>query len=72
MTAQQRKKMALTLARFVEAMQAWNWSGRTIVSYEQNVRVFLDWLVAETGVETLAEITADTLASYQTDLLSMN
>lgn len=72
MTAQQRKKMALTLARFVEAMQAWNWSGRTIVSYEQNVRVFLDWLVAETGVETLAEITADTLASYQTALLSMN
>jgi integrase/recombinase XerD len=71
MTPQQRKKMALTLARFVESMQAWNWSGRTIVSYEQNVRYFIDWLAAETDVETLAEVTVDTLASHQTALLSM-
>jgi integrase/recombinase XerD len=71
MTVQQRKKMALTLVRFVESMQAWNWSNRTIVSYEQNVRYFIEWLAAETDVETLAEVTAETLASYQTALLSM-
>jgi integrase/recombinase XerD len=71
MTSQQRKKMALTLVRFVEAMQAWNWSARTIVSYEQNVRYFVDWLAAETDVETLPEVTAETLATYQTALLSM-
>lgn len=71
MTSAQRNAMLLTLARFVEAMQAWNWSPRTVVSYEQNVRVLLDWLASETDVESLAEVTADTLASYQTALLSI-
>lgn len=47
MNDKQRRKMDLLLARFVDAMTAWSWSPRTIVSYEQNVRVFLDWLVRE-------------------------
>jgi integrase/recombinase XerD len=71
MNDRQRRKMDLHLVRFVEAMTAWNWSKRTIPGYEQNVRVFLDWLERETDVTTLAEVTPETVASYQTALLSM-
>ena len=71
MTPRQRNAMTLTLARYVEAMQAWNWSARSIVSYEHNVGVFLEWIAGETDAESLAEITSDTLASYQTALLLM-
>jgi len=71
MNPQQRKKMNLNLIRFIEAATAWNWSRKSIVSYEQNIRYFIDWLTAETDVETLAEITPETLASYQVALLSM-
>jgi integrase/recombinase XerD len=63
--------MDLTLARFIETTAAWNWSRKSIVSYEQNIRYFIDWLAAETDITTLAEVTADALASYQMALLSM-
>jgi integrase/recombinase XerD len=63
--------MDLALARFVDAMTAWNWSPRTITSYEQNIRCFFDWLGSETDVTTLAEVTPETLASYQMALLAM-
>ncbi len=70
MSPRERRKMDLLLARFVEAMAAWNWSKRTIPSYEQNVRVFLDWLDHETDVADLGAVTGETLTSYQTALLS--
>jgi len=66
----QRRKIDLLRERFVEAMRAWNWSGRTVVSYEQNVRYFCDWLDSETDVEDLAKVSPDTIASYQTALLA--
>lgn len=71
MNERERRKMDLFLVRFVEAMTAWNWSKRTIPSYEQNIRYFLDWLEAETDVKTLAEVTPELLGSYQVALLSM-
>lgn len=71
MTPEQRRKIDLTIARFVDAMTAWNWSRKTIVSYEQNLRYFAGWLGAETEVATLAEVSPETLASYQMALLSM-
>ncbi len=71
MTPQQRRKIDLILVRFVEAMRAWNWSPRSIASYEQNIRYFFDWLAAQTDIETLAGVTAEVLASYQMALLSM-
>jgi integrase/recombinase XerD len=71
MTPEQRRKIDLTLARFVDSMTAWNWSRKTIVSYEQNLRYFINWLHTETDVVTLAEVSPDTLASYQMELLSM-
>lgn len=62
--------MDLLRRRFVEAMTAWNWSRKTILSYEQNVRYFMDWLGRETEVTDLAQVTAETMASYQTSLLA--
>jgi len=61
--------MDLLRARFVEAMTAWNWSRRTTVSYEQNVRHFFNWLSDETEIDELAAVTAETLSTYQTGLL---
>jgi len=71
MTPRQETTMKLTLARFVEAMQAWNFSPRTVVSYEQNVRYFIDWLASETDIEALSEVTIDTLTAHQTALMLM-
>src|SRR5690349_18570763 len=71
MTPRQHNTMMLMLARFCEAMQAWNWSPRTITGYEQNVRYFIEWIASETDIEALAGVTIDTLAAYQTALLSM-
>ncbi len=70
MNERQRRRMDLLLGRFVDAMTAWNWSPRSIVSYEQNVRVFLDWLEEETDITDLAEVSAETLSAYQTWLLT--
>lgn len=70
MDEQKRRKMDLLKARFVEAMTAWNWSRRSVVSYEQNVRYFMNWLDAETEIDDLAKVTPETIASYQTALLA--
>jgi integrase/recombinase XerD len=70
MDERQRRRMDLLRARFVEAMTAWNWSRRTVVSYEQNVRYFMNWLGAETEIDDISKVTAETIASYQTALLA--
>lgn len=70
MNARERRKLDLLLVRFVEAMTAWNWSKRTIPAYEQNIRVFYNWLERETDVTSLAQVTPDLLASYQMALLA--
>jgi integrase/recombinase XerD len=62
--------MNLALARFVDFTRAWNWSERTIESYEQNIRCFFDWLHAETDVTTLAEVSSETVASWQMALVT--
>ena len=62
--------MDLLRTRFVEAMTAWNWSRRTIVSYEQNVRYFCDWLEKETEIADLAQVNTETICAYQTALLA--
>jgi integrase/recombinase XerD len=70
MNDRERRKMDLFLVRFVEAMTAWSWSRRTIPAYEQNVRVFFDWLERETDVTSLAQVSPETLASYQMAVLT--
>lgn len=58
-------KFNLYLAKFVEWMQAQNWSPRTIESYESNVRFFYDFLQSETSVNVLQDIDSKLLYSYQ-------
>ena len=70
MTEPERRRMELALARYDEAMTAWNWSPRTRENYGHNSRVFFDWLARETECRTLAEVSAETIASYQTAILS--
>lgn len=70
MTDRARLRMDLLRRRFVEAMTAWNWSRKTILSYEQNVRYFCDWLGRETEITDLAEVRPETMATYQTSLLA--
>lgn len=70
MTNGDRLRMDLLRRRFVEAMTAWNWSRRSVVSYEQNVRYFCDWLDRETEITDLAQVTCESVAAYQTALLA--
>lgn len=70
MTAKQRQRLDLFVLRFIEAMTAWNFSPRTIESYRMHLRFFIDWLAQETDVETIGEISADTIAAYQMALVS--
>ncbi len=56
MTEAERLKMDLLRARYAEAMTAWNWSWKTVVSYEQNTRYFIDWLDRETDITELAKV----------------
>jgi len=58
-------KLNLYLAKFVEWMQAQNWSKRTIESYTANVRFFYDFLTTETSVSNLQDIDSKLLYSYQ-------
>ena len=68
---EQRKRIDLTIVRFIEAATAWNWSRKSLISYEHNLRCFIDWLAAETDIETVAEVTVETIASYQMALVTM-
>lgn len=70
MTPTERQKIDLQLARFAEAMSAWNFSRTTIRSYTYLLRVFTDWIERETDVHNLAHISAGTIAAYQVALLS--
>lgn len=70
MEQSQREKIDFLLARFVEAMTAWNWSSTTRRSYNLLARLFVDWLDAETDVSGLEEVTPATVSSYQISLLS--
>lgn len=71
MNDRQRRKMDLLLARFVEAMTAWSFSKLTVRSYHDSVRFFFDWLSEETDLVDLAEVTPETLTSFQTWLFTV-
>ena len=70
MTPKQRQAIELLVVRFTEAMTAWNWSPRTIDSYQMHLRFFIAWLASETDVETIGEVNADVIAAYQMALVS--
>lgn len=54
--------------QFTEAMQKRGWSEHTVRAYERGVMFFLRWLVNETTLESLAEVTSETVAAWREEL----
>jgi integrase/recombinase XerD len=65
MNETQQNKLELVRLRFIEWMEARNYSDRTRPEYARIVRSFLDWLIENTAVETITDVTADILQNYQ-------
>ncbi len=57
-TENQKQKLELMRGRFIEYLTALNYSTATLVNYGYDVRVFLDWLVENTSLNTIADATA--------------
>lgn len=65
MNQSQRQRLKITAARFAEWLQAINYSPKTRVNYTRDVRVFLDWLVDHTSINSLVDVTPAHLQQYQ-------
>jgi integrase/recombinase XerD len=65
MNESRKQKLSLLRARFLEWMEATNYSPRTRPEYERSVREFIDWIASNTEARSLSEITAAHLQQYQ-------
>jgi integrase/recombinase XerD len=63
-----KQKLELLRGRFLEWMEATNYSPRTRVNYARDVREFIDWMAEETELEGIAEATSAHLQQYQLSL----
>lgn len=54
--------------QFIEAMQKRGWSEHTVRAYERGVMFFLRWLVNETTLESLSEVTNETITAWREEL----
>jgi integrase/recombinase XerD len=64
-TETQKHKLELLRMRFVEWLEARNYSPRTRPEYARIVRGFLDWIIENTTAKTITEITPNILQNYQ-------
>jgi len=71
MTTRETTTFELLLMRFHEAMMAWNYSPRTIAEYGRNVARLLHWLAEETDIESITDVTRETLTGYQVELMTV-
>ena len=67
-TENQKQKLELLRGRFIEYLTAVNYSPATLVNYSRDARVFLDWLVENTALNSIADVTAAHLSQYQISL----
>lgn len=51
--------------RFIEYLTVLNYSVWTLINYGRDVRVFLEWLVENTALNSIADVTAAHLSQYQ-------
>jgi len=65
MTETQKQKLELLRVRFLEWLKAINYSRSTITNYSRDVRIFLEWLIENISINTIAEVTASHLQQYQ-------
>jgi len=56
------------MRRFIDVMNKRGWSANTVRAYERGVMFFLRWLVSDTKIESLAEVTSETIALWREEL----
>jgi len=56
------------MRQFTEAMQKRGWSAHTVRAYERGVMFFMRWLVKETSIESLREVTSETITAWHEEL----
>lgn len=67
-TENQKQKLELMRGRFLEYLTALNYSTATLVNYGRDAQVFLEWLVENTVLNSIADVTAAHLSQYQISL----
>ncbi len=70
-TENQKQKLELMRNRFLEYLTALNYSPLTLVSYGHDVKIFFEWLVENTSLNSIQNVTAAQLAQYQIALYQM-
>lgn len=53
---------------FIERMEKRGWSAHTVRAYERGVMFFSRWLVSDTKIESLAEVTSETIEAWRDEL----
>ncbi len=51
--------------RFLEYLSALNYAPATLVNYGRDVKVFLDWLIENTSLNSISDVTSAHLSQYQ-------
>lgn len=64
----QQSEVDRVARQFIEAMRKWGWSEHTVRAYELGVTFFLRWLMLDTKIESLREITGETIAAWREEL----
>jgi len=54
--------------QFIEAMEKRGWSAHTVRAYERGVMFFMRWLVSDTKIESMSEITSETIIAWREEL----
>jgi len=54
--------------QFIDAMRKLGWSEHTVRAYERGVMFFLRWLINETAVESLNDVTSETIEAWREEL----
>jgi integrase/recombinase XerD len=65
MTEREKQKLELLRRRFLEWLEAINFSPKTRVNYARDVKLFLDWLATSTEARSMAEVTPSQVQQYQ-------
>ena len=54
--------------QFIELMHRLRWSEHTVRAYERGVMFFMRWLLKETAIESLREVTSETIEAWRQEL----
>jgi integrase/recombinase XerD len=65
MTEREKQKVELLRLRFLEWLEAIQFSPKTRINYAREVKLFLEWLSENTDVAGVAEVTPQHLQQYQ-------